>query len=412
MMRMLNWSSRFNIFCFLEHGGPPAREQAFDCALAAGIEAACTCTTDNSYESLRSFHEKHPGWLFGHVAYPETFRGGQSLPARIGFEPAFFFSPSIVVVLKGNDLSIESVSEDAGLIFQQICHTPAASPELDITVKNIRSDLSRDEYLQIVGELKKHIARGDCYEINFCQEFFSEEAKIDPLTAYHHLRRQSPNPFSAFYRLDNQYCLCASPERFVARRGDRVISQPIKGTAPRFPHEPEADRASAKSLSDSVKEKAENVMVVDLVRNDLSRIATRGSVEVTELFGIYTFPQVFQMISTVSAGIEPATHWTDILQACFPMGSMTGAPKKRVMELIAQYEQRPRGLFSGTIGYVSPNADIDFNVVIRSLFYDSTSRLVTFNAGSGITTYCEPEAEYEECLLKAAAIKKILGATG
>jgi para-aminobenzoate synthetase component 1 len=150
-------------------------------------------------------------------------------------------------------------------------------------------------------------------------------------------------------------------------------------------------------------------MVVDLVRNDLARICQPGSVRVAELFGIYAFPQVFQMISTIEGEMRPGLHWADAILNCFPMGSMTGAPKHRVTQLIAQYERSRRGLFSGAVGYVTPDGDFDFNVVIRSLFYNQQSHYLSYLVGSGITWYSDPQAEYEECLVKAEGIRRALG---
>jgi para-aminobenzoate synthetase component 1 len=193
------------------------------------------------------------------------------------------------------------------------------------------------------------------------------------------------------------------------RKEDNILtSQPIKGTSRRFPLDPQKDAVSLAYLTNSEKEKSENVMVVDLVRNDLSRICTEGSVKVTELFGIYAFPQLYHLISTVQGGIDENISMAKVFEACFPMGSMTGAPKKRVMELIEEFEVSPRGLFSGTIGYISPDGIADFNVVIRSIFYNTSNGMLSFKAGSGITFYSEPEQEYDECMLKASAIMKML----
>jgi para-aminobenzoate synthetase component 1 len=233
---------------------------------------------------------------------------------------------------------------------------------------------------------------------------------MDPVSVYRKLAEHSPNPFSACYRNGNQYLLCASPERYLRREGSQLVSQPIKGTARRIPGEPGEDQAQAVRLQHSAKERSENVMVVDLVRNDLSRICTEGSVQVDELFGVYSFPQVYQMISTVSGQQRPGTRFTDILQASFPMGSMTGAPKRRVMELTEQYERSRRGLYSGAVGYFSPEGDFDFNVVIRSILYNADTGYLSFPAGSAITHYADAAAEYEECLLKASAIREVLGA--
>lgn len=268
--------------------------------------------------------------------------------------------------------------------------------------------LSREEYIQKVKALQGHILRGDCYEINFCQEFYAEGVEIDPVAVYRKLNGLSPNPFSVLYKLEDKYLICASPERFLYREGRRIVSQPIKGTARRAKGDPVADELLKISLRQDAKEKAENVMVVDLVRNDLSRVCREGSVQVDELFGVYTYPQVHQMISTVSGELEDKRTFSEILAATFPMGSMTGAPKKRVMELIRDFEPGTRGIFSGTVGYINPAGDFDFNVVIRSIMYNASSRYLSYQVGSGITFYCEAEKEWEECLLKAEAIKKVL----
>ena len=201
--------------------------------------------------------------------------------------------------------------------------------------------------------------------------------------------------------------MCASPERFLQKRGMQLISQPIKGTSKRD-MDPVKDTTNKNHLTSSTKEKSENVMVVDLVRNDMSMVCEKGSVKVKELFGVYSFPQVHQMISTVEGTLSSGLKFTDAIEACFPMGSMTGAPKKRVMELIEDYEFSERGLFSGSIGYITPEGDFDFNVVIRSIFYNKNRKEVSFFAGSGITFYSNAEEEYEECLLKAKALVEVL----
>jgi para-aminobenzoate synthetase component 1 len=202
--------------------------------------------------------------------------------------------------------------------------------------------------------------------------------------------------------------LCASPERFLKKQGERILSQPIKGTSPRITGNKVDDDEQRKELHDSAKERSENVMVVDLVRNDLSKVCVEGTVHVDELYGIYSFPQVHQMISTVSGELRKDRNFADIIRATFPMGSMTGAPKKMVMELIERYEKTRRGIFSGAVGYISPGDDFDFNVVIRSIMYNSTSRYLSFQAGSGITFYSDPAKEWEECILKAEAMKFVL----
>jgi para-aminobenzoate synthetase component 1 len=240
-------------------------------------------------------------------------------------------------------------------------------------------------------------------------EFFAEDVKLDPLYCYQSLTTISPNPFSAFYKVNNSYLLCASPERFLRKEENKLISQPIKGTIKRNTTDAADDELLKQQLYKSEKDRSENVMVVDLVRNDLSRVCKEGSVQVDELFGIYSFPQLYQMISTISGEVNETLSFTDVLCATFPMGSMTGAPKRKVMQLIEQYEQSRRGLFSGAVGYISPTDDFDFNVVIRSIFYNAATNYLSYMVGSGITYYSNAEQEYEECLLKADAIRKVLG---
>ena len=311
-------------------------------------------------------------------------------------------------MLRGEQVTIDTLVASPEQIFREIQnHTVTLDATLP-TVVNVQCRQSRQDYILAVEALKMHIRRGDCYELNYCMDFFSENSEVDPWLLYQQLSVASPNPFAAFYKLDNSFCLCSSPERFLRKEENLLISQPIKGTSRRFPSDAQKDAASLQYLTQSEKEKSENVMVVDLVRNDLSRVCTEGSVKVTELFGVYAFPQLYHFISTVQGGIDENTSMAKVFESCFPMGSMTGAPKKRVMELIEEFEVSPRGLFSGTIGYIAPDGIADFNVVIRSIFYNASNGMLSFKAGSGITFYSEPEKEYEECMLKASAIMKML----
>ena len=271
----------------------------------------------------------------------------------------------------------------------------------------LKPRISKDEYLLKVDSLKRHIQLGDIYEVTFCQEFRAENAKIDPLNVYKRLSQITEAPFRCFVQWEHNFLLSGSPERFVKREGNKLFSQPIKGTAKRS-DDKEADEKNRRSLLESSKEKAENVMIVDLVRNDLSRIAKRNSVKVDELFGVYSFKTVHQLISTVSAEIESSKSFEEIIKALFPMGSMTGAPKIKAMELIEKYEHFKRGMFSGSVGLIKPNGDFDFNVIIRSILYNEEKKLVSCPVGGAITIQSDPEAEYEECLIKLAALKKAL----
>ena len=334
----------------------------------------------------------------------ETEGGQPRHPDPIGFPLLYFFEPSVVVHLK-EELVITAT--DPELVFREIESCTASLPS-EVGECALQPALDRPTYLGIIEKLKYHIQRGDCYEINFCQEFFDESARISPLSVFTRLQEISPNPFSALYRLSDRWLICASPERFLKKEGERLLSQPMKGTSARDTAHPEADSILREALYRSEKDRSENVMVVDLVRNDLSRVCRPGTVAVDELFGIRSYPHVHQMVSTVSGKLKAGASFTDIVRACFPMGSMTGAPKRRVMELIDQYERTSRGLFSGSLGYIDPEGDFDFNVVIRSILYNAASGYLSLQAGSGITFYSDPEKEWEECLLKAAAMRRVL----
>ncbi|NLF41175.1 MAG: anthranilate synthase component I family protein, partial [Bacteroidales bacterium] len=254
--------------------------------------------------------------------------------------------------------------------------------------------------------VKDHIQKGDIYEMNFCMEFFAENCFIDPFESYLRLNDISPAPFSAFYRLPEHYLLCSSPERFIQKNGDTIISQPIKGTARRGTS-PEKDEEIKTELFNNLKERSENVMIVDLVRNDLSHTAVKDSVKIDELFGIYSFAQVHQMVSTITSKIKSGIHFSDVIRHAFPMGSMTGAPKIRAMQIIEEYEITKRGLYSGSVGYISPEGDFDFNVVIRSIQYNQSLQSLSFMTGSAITSLANAGDEYQECLLKAKAMMRI-----
>lgn len=408
---MLNWANQFNIFCFLDNHDYHRDTAAFDCILAAGCNRSITLPRGNAFTSLKDFYEKKPGWLFGHLGYGLK-NELESLPYRqnefIDFGLGFFFEPEVVVRLQNNELSITSSFSNVEIIFSEIeeqSETIATGVPINVTVE---AGISKEKYIDAINALRQHIIKGDCYEINYCQQFSSQNAVINPLYTYNRLVNLSPNPFAALYKLEDKYCMCASPERYLKKSGRQIISQPIKGTIKRNNENTLEDDANREQLFSSSKERSENVMVVDLVRNDLSKICKEGTVEVQELFGIYSFPQLHQMISTIKGELADDLHWTDAIKATFPMGSMTGAPKKRVMELIDDYETNARGLFSGAIGYVTPNGDFDFNVVIRSIFYDDANKKLSFSAGAGITFNSIAQKEYEESMLKAEAIIEVL----
>mgnify|MGYP000874901787 CR=1 FL=1 len=397
---MLNWANRFNICCFLDSHTDVFPRQVQSCI--AGVSAL------KRFSSLDELPASANDWLFGHFSYDlkdiiEPHQQ-QAKPARVQWPELFFFIPETTLELSSTSLRIGSTTANHDRIWEEIGEERTDADVAQKTTVAFLPGMSKQEYLDNVNRIMSHIHRGDCYELNYCQEFYATGIEADPLDLYRKLSNTSPAPFAAYYKTGNRYLISASPERYLRREGEDLISQPIKGTRGRDRANPENDRRLIEELRNDPKERAENIMIVDLVRNDLSRVCREGSVHVEELCGIYSFPQVHQMISTVVGKVPANTGWVDFIKASFPMGSMTGAPKKRVMELIEKYEPVKRGLYSGTLGYVKPNGDFDFNVVIRSLQYDTAGKVLSYHVGSAITGYCDPEKEYEECLVKAKGI--------
>lgn len=411
---MLSLGNRFNICAFLDNHQYqlPGHEQECLAGFGAVKELKCSATELHllsSLQRLQQFLDETDDWCFGNLSY-DLKNEIEQLHSRhtdaTGFPLVYFFVPQYVLQLNERELKIGSFENDHESLFKQILATvkeDEALPKVEI-----KERMSREEYISTIHKIQQHILRGDCYELNCCMEFYAEEAIINPVQVYQSLTAVSPNPFSAFYKVNSSYLLCASPERFLRKKEKQLLSQPIKGTLKRNKTDTAADEQLKQELYTSAKDRSENVMVVDLVRNDLSRVCKEGTVKVDELFGIYSFPQVHQMISTVSGEVKEDVSFAEILQSTFPMGSMTGAPKRKVMELIDLYERNARGLFSGAVGYISPQGDFDFNVVIRSILYNAAAQYLSYSVGSGITWYSVAENEYDECLLKAAAIRKVL----
>jgi para-aminobenzoate synthetase component 1 len=356
------------------------------------------------WEKLKAVSQNNL-WLFGYLSYDlknsiETLKSEND--DGLGFPDLCFFEPKYLVRI------IDGFCEIEGANPQQFFSNLPFDSDSNKQVVNVDivPKISKENYIEQVLQLMNHIQLGDIFEVNFCQEFFAKTVEINPVDMAISLTEESPMPFSAYLKIEDKYGICASPERFMKRTGNHVISQPIKGTIKRG-RSVEEDEALQSALLEDVKEKAENVMIVDLVRNDFSRFADIGSVRVEELFGIHTFPQVHQMISTVGCDVQNKLS-VDIIKDCFPMGSMTGAPKVRAMQLIEQYESTKRGLYSGAIGYITPEGNFDFNVVIRSVLYNKSNKYLSCMVGGAITAASDPEKEYDESLLKAKAIFEIL----
>ncbi len=377
---MLNWIKQFSIFCLLDNNKYNFFSSSFECLVAAGAVKKLEMGAGNAFEALQQFKEEEQDWLFGHLSYDlknEIENLSSHNLDKIHFPDIFFFVPQILLILNEHELKIGDINNNADKIYDAVFSSIKNIETDQLNKLDIKSRFTKEEYLLCIKKLQRHILQGDCYEINFCQEFYAEDALIDPLHVYEKLSTVSPNPFSALYKLDNKYLICASPERFLKKTGNKIYCQPIKGTSKRDTENLNNDEISKSNLLNSDKERSENVMIVDLVRNDLSKVCIEGSVKVEELYGIYSFPHVHQMISTVSGSLASNNDLAKIFKATFPMGSMTGAPKKRVMELIEVYEKTKRGIFSGALGYITPEGDFDFNVVIRSIVYNSLDKYLS-----------------------------------
>jgi para-aminobenzoate synthetase component 1 len=410
--QLLSWSQQFREVVFLDSNEYHQNYSSHGYVLA--IDAFTSIKTDfhNAFEDLHQYQSQTKDWLFGYLSY-DLKNDIEDLKSTnfdgLDFPDLYFFQPKKLFLIKENQVEIaylkmcddEVESDFEEIINQNLCDF-ATLREI-----KIKQRISKEKYFEKVSKMLDHIHRGDIYEANFCLEFYAENALIEPLDIYQKLNAISEPPFAAFFKNDKQYLMSASPERYLKKLETKVISQPIKGTSKRFDNL-EMDKNSKSELLENPKERSENIMIVDLVRNDLSKTATKDSVKVEELCGIYTFKQVHQMISTVVSNVEHTTSPTEIIKTTFPMGSMTGAPKISAMNIIENLEETKRGLYSGAVGYFTPNGDFDFNVVIRSILYNAKNQYLSFSVGSAITSLSEPEKEYEECLLKAKAMFEVL----
>ena len=409
--QLLTWAQQFREVVFLDSNEYPQKYSSYDCILA--VDAFTSITTDyhNAFEDLKQYQQTSKDWIFGYLSYDlknDTEELNSSNFDGLQFPDLFFFQPKKLFLLKNNQLEIQylnmcddEVEED----FDSILNTTISNSE-NLNPIEIQQRISKDLYQEKVSKMLEYINKGDIYEANFCMEFYAETT-INPLEKYFLLNDISKPPFATFFKNNTNYLLSATPERYLKKEGNKIISQPIKGTSKRY-SDFDNDEISKNTLALDPKERSENIMITDLVRNDLSRTAKKGSVEVEELCGIYSFLQVHQIISTITSIIDDQYSALDAIKYSFPMGSMTGAPKISAMNIIEELEATKRGLYSGSLGYFTPSGDFDFNVVIRSILYNSSNNYVSFSVGSAITALSIPELEYEECLLKANAMIKVL----
>ena len=410
--QLLFWSKQFQEITWLDSNDDDSKTGNYEAILA--VEAFTAIRTDyvSAFDKLKEYQETTADWIFGYLSY-DLKNDVERLSSKnfdgLHFPDLYFFQPQKIIFIKDDQIEfhyLRMVDDEIEDDFEVIQNMDFQYLESNKPVE-VNARISKEEYLKKIGLMLNHIHRGDIYEANFCQEFYSENVDIDPFNIYRSLNEISTPPFAAYLKLENFNLISASPERYLKKSGEKLLSQPIKGTARRAENA-EEDLKIATDLAADPKEQSENVMIVDLVRNDLSRIAKKGSVRVDELCKVYTFKQVHQMVSSVTAEIAEDIPPVEALRTSFPMGSMTGAPKISAMKIIEELEESKRGLYSGAVGYFTPDGDFDFNVVIRSILYNSENKYLSFSVGGAITAKSNPEKEYEECLLKAKAMREVL----
>lgn len=410
--QLLRWANQHDIFLWLDSNDYPQHYGNFSAVLAVGSNTSIITDHQNAFEKLKQYRNEVKDYIFGYLGY-DLKNDTENLTSTnfdgLHFPDLYFFQPKKLFFIKENSIEqlyLGAFSSEMDSDLETILKLDSSQKHNDFEVK-IHKRITKKYYLETIKSIQDHIHRGDIYEINFCQEFYAENAMINPLDIYLHLNEISKPPFAGFLKLRDKFILSASPERFVRKEGNKVISQPIKGTAKRSANS-KTDKQLVIDLANDPKERSENIMIVDLVRNDLAKTAIKSSVTVEELCKVYSFKQVHQLISTITAEVEKTVDSIDIIKSLFPMGSMTGAPKIAAMKIIEEMESTKRGVYSGAVGYFTPTHDFDFNVVIRSILYNNTNKYLSYTVGGAITAQSDPEKEYEECLIKAIAMKKAL----
>lgn len=410
--QLLIWASQFEEVAWLDSNAHFQKHSKYQAILAVDAFTAIKTDVYRAFEKLDEYQTVTNDWLFGYLSY-DLKNDVERLSSKnfdgLEFPDLYFFQPKKIFLFSEDNVEmryLNMVSDECESDWQDIQNTPLSEATTPDPIK-IKLRTSKDSYAEKVTEMLHHIERGDIYEANFCQEFYAEDTSIHPLAVFEALNTISRPPFATFLKLDHQYVLSASPERYLQKAGNTIVSQPIKGTAKRLDDALE-DAKMVEQLANDPKERSENIMITDLVRNDLSRIAQKGTVQVEELCKIYTFDQVHQMISTIRCEADPEFSPVQIIRNTYPMGSMTGAPKVSAMKIIEALEDAKRGVYSGAVGYFTPSGDFDFNVVIRSILYNEVKKYVSFSVGGAITAKSVVESEYEECLLKAKAMRSVL----
>lgn len=409
--KALQWANRFSVLCALDSNQDTKNKYSeYEFLLAVdAIDDIIPSPNERVFERLQHKRSSQKAWHFGFLTYDlknEIENLASNNPDYVELPRMYFFEPRYLIFIKGNQITFNRNYPESADLFDQINAQVIDTKHLSEKIA-LQSKLSKEAYLDILKKIKQHILEGDLYEVNICRELFATNVNIDPLSIYFALNEKTSAPFSSYFKLQDQFIVGASPERFLKKKKNKLISQPIKGTIKRSVHV-EEDELLKSELYFNEKERAENVMIVDLVRNDLTHFAIPGSIKVEELYRVYSFKTVHHLISTVSATLNEEENTISAIAAAFPMGSMTGAPKIKAMQLIEQYEVTKRGLYSGAIGYFTPDNDFDFNVVIRTILYNQKNKYLSIQSGGAITIDSIPENEWDELNLKSQALAQIL----
>jgi para-aminobenzoate synthetase component 1 len=406
---------------FLQKALQVARQNAFACWLNGNdysYPQGCfgwvlgwgSASSKITLEDFLSRQPEDRPYMLGYLGYDHcqgsSETQGDTRPIFLGFPEEALFVPEVRIEKAEGGWHL--FSKNPGQSLKEISCSTIWEPG-HLASFHFQHLTKKTEYLKQVETVQERIREGDVYELNLCQ-YLESDSDPDGLSAYWQLNKRSPMPFSGWMMANEVELACGSPERFLRKKERELLTQPIKGTAPRGKN-PEEDAENKKRLVNSEKERAENMMIVDLMRNDLARISETGSVEVPEIFGIYSFPGVHQMISTVRSKLLADVDFGDIYKATFPMGSMTGAPKQEVMYWIRQLEPVRRGGYSGCLGYWDGSGDSDTNVLIRTLFIHHGLKRCGLAVGSAITIDSDPEQEWEECGTKAGGILSLFGSS-
>lgn len=402
--------NQYDKFIFLDGFQIPYIYQCFPTLIGFGVKNELNKNVGNAFDGLKSFCENKQNPILGFLNF-ELKNEIENLETTniptIEFPDLYFFEPETLLLFLPDGFYFYSEKFEIHDFIKIIENQNYTKDFYTNNTAKKTEKVNEEIYIKDIKYIQTKIQRGDVYEVNYCKETVVNDIALFPIDFFSELTSKSPMPFSSLVKFEDNYLICASPERFLKKIDTKLISQPIKGTSKRGKNAIE-DADLVRELINSEKERAENMMIVDLVRNDLSHTAKDGSVFVEELCKVYTFETVHQMISTITSVQSKSFSFIDTIKHCFPMGSMTGAPKLSALKLISETEKSARGLFSGSVGYIMPNTDFDFNVVIRSVLYDKSNKIASYQAGSAITIDAIAENEYEECKTKLATITSLI----